>query len=57
MQLAADNLVLRKVSVMDIVLDPPDGITGFPTGMPADEVKAAAAELGQVKVKDEGSDA
>ncbi|RLL70126.1 hypothetical protein [Streptomyces sp. Z26] len=42
---------------MDIVLDPPHGITGFPTGMPASEVKAAAAELGRVEVQDEGSDA
>ncbi|MGW7353125.1 hypothetical protein [Streptomyces sp. NPDC054784] len=42
---------------MDIVLDPPNGITGFPTGMPAQEVKAAAAELGKIRVKDEGSDA
>ncbi|WP_367125927.1 hypothetical protein [Streptomyces phytohabitans] len=41
---------------MDIVLDPPHGITGFPTGMPASEVKAAAAELGRVEVQDEGSD-
>ncbi|MGW7353124.1 hypothetical protein [Streptomyces sp. NPDC054784] len=42
---------------MDVVLDPPHGITGFSTGMPADEVKAAAAELGRVEVQDEGSDA
>ncbi|WP_367125925.1 hypothetical protein [Streptomyces phytohabitans] len=42
---------------MDIVLNPPDGITGFSTGMPASEVKAAAAELGRVEVQDEGSDA
>ena len=27
---------------MDIELDPPRGITGFPLGMPAEEVKEAA---------------
>ncbi|MGW7353122.1 hypothetical protein [Streptomyces sp. NPDC054784] len=40
---------------MEIVLDPPHGITGFSTGMPAEEVKAAAAELGRVTVDNEGS--
>jgi len=40
---------------MDFDLDPPRGITGFPLGMPAAEVKEAAARLGQVKVQDDGS--
>jgi hypothetical protein len=39
---------------MHIDLDPPNGITGFSFGMPADEVKAAAAALGTVRVLDEG---
>ncbi|MBS2535992.1 hypothetical protein KGQ20_24830 [Catenulispora sp. NF23] len=39
---------------MHIDLDPPNGITGFPFGMPAEEVKAAAAALGRVRVIDEG---
>ncbi len=43
------------MTVMDIELDPPNGITGFPLGMPAEDVKAAAAQLGQVKVTNEGS--
>ncbi|WP_055590890.1 hypothetical protein [Peterkaempfera griseoplana] len=38
---------------MDIELNPPDGITGFPLGMPAEAVKAAAAALGEIKVQDE----
>lgn len=41
---------------MDIELDPPRGITGFPLGMPAEEVKEAAAALGRIQVQDEGSD-
>ena len=40
---------------MDIELDPPRGITGFPFGMPADEVKEAAAALGRIQVQDDGS--
>jgi len=40
---------------MDIELDPPHGIAGFPLGMPAEEVKEAAAALGRIKVQDEGS--
>ncbi|WP_371476706.1 hypothetical protein [Kitasatospora sp. NBC_00315] len=40
---------------MDIELDPPNGITGFPLGMPAEAVKQAAAELGRTKVSNEGS--
>ncbi|MFD8377928.1 hypothetical protein ACFV2X_05010 [Streptomyces sp. NPDC059679] len=40
---------------MDIELDPPHGITGFPLGMPADDLKAAAAELGRIKVSNDGS--
>lgn len=40
---------------MDIELDPPRGITGFPLGMPAAEVKVAAAALGSITVRDEGS--
>ncbi|MFD8588032.1 hypothetical protein ACFV1B_00485 [Streptomyces sp. NPDC059637] len=38
---------------MDIELDPPNGITGFPLGMSAQDVKAAAAQLGEVRVKNE----
>lgn len=40
---------------MDIELDPPRGITGFPFGMPAGEVKEAAVAFGQIQVQDEGS--
>ncbi|MEU5545756.1 hypothetical protein AB0G85_25675 [Streptomyces sioyaensis] len=40
---------------MDFELDPPNGITGFPLGTRADAVQTAAAELGQVRVQDEGS--
>ena len=40
---------------MDIELDPPNGITGFPLGMPAEEVKSAAAGLGRTRVSNEGS--
>jgi hypothetical protein len=40
---------------VDIELDPPHGITGFPLGMPAGAVKEAAARLGTVEVQDEGS--
>jgi hypothetical protein len=39
---------------MHIELDPPTGVTGFAFGMPAEEVKQAAAALGDVTVKDEG---
>lgn len=39
---------------MDIELDPPRGITGFPIGMPAEQVKVAAASLGRIKVQDDG---
>ncbi|PLW72647.1 hypothetical protein GQS52_04615 [Streptomyces sp. SCUT-3] len=40
---------------MDIELDPPNGITGFPLGMPAEAVKASAGRLGELRVHDEGS--
>lgn len=40
---------------MDIELDQPRGITGFPIGMPAADVKEAAAVLGPITVRDEGS--
>lgn len=40
---------------MEIELEPARGISGFPFGMPAAEVKAAAAELGGVTVRNEGS--
>lgn len=40
---------------MHIELDPPRGITGFPFGMPAAEVKDAAAALGEITVRNEGS--
>ena len=42
------------MSAMHIDLDPPNGITGFTFGMPADEVEEAAAALGTVRVLDEG---
>lgn len=42
------------MTTMHIDLDPPNGITGFPFGMPVDEVKEAAAALGQVRVINEG---
>ena len=41
---------------MEIELDSPRGITGFPLGMPAEAVKEAAAALGRIQVQDEGSD-
>ncbi|WP_246102779.1 hypothetical protein [Streptomyces piniterrae] len=41
------------MTAMEIELDPPNGITGFPLGMPAEAVKAAAAELGEIRVRDE----
>ncbi|MEV4555584.1 hypothetical protein AB0K51_01150 [Kitasatospora sp. NPDC049285] len=40
---------------MEITLDPPHGITGFPLGMPAEAVKEAARALGSVQVQDEGA--
>lgn len=40
---------------MDIELNPPTGITGFPFGMPAAEVKDAAAALGTIRVRNDGS--
>jgi hypothetical protein len=40
---------------MDIELDPPTGITGFPFGMPSDQLKAAAEALGSITVRNEGS--
>lgn len=40
---------------MLIDLDPPHGITGFPLGMPTEELKEAAARLGRLTVHDEGS--
>lgn len=39
---------------MDIELTPPNGITGFPLGASAQDVKTAAA-LGRVTVKNDGS--
>jgi hypothetical protein len=39
---------------MHLELEPPIGITGFRFGMPADEVKAAAAAIGPATVTDEG---
>lgn len=39
---------------MDIELDPPHGITGFPLGAAAERVKAQASEWGRVKVQDNG---
>ncbi|WP_280725980.1 hypothetical protein [Kitasatospora sp. MAA4] len=38
---------------MDIEVNPPTGITGFPLGMPAAALKVAAAALGTVQVQDE----
>ena len=40
---------------MEMELDPPNGVTGFEFGMPAEEVKRAAAAIGEVNVRDEGS--
>ncbi len=45
------------MTAMDIELDPPNGITDFPLGMPAADVKASAAALGRVDVSNEGSTA
>lgn len=45
------------MTAMDIELNPPQGITGFPLGMPADDVKEAAAALGRISVTNEGSSA
>lgn len=42
------------MTAMLIELDPPTGITGFRFGMAAEDVKRAAAALGEVTVKDEG---
>lgn len=42
------------MTAMHIELDPPTGITGFRFGMPAQEVKEAAAEIGDVTVMDDG---
>ncbi|MEV7179371.1 hypothetical protein [Kitasatospora sp. NPDC093679] len=42
---------------MNLELDPPNGITGFPLGMAAEDVKTAAAALGRVKVVNDGSTA
>lgn len=39
---------------MEIELTPPAGITGFPVGMPSDEVKEAAAALGRIEVQNDG---
>jgi hypothetical protein len=41
---------------MEIILDPPHGITGFPLGLPAADLRTAASALGRVKVQDDGSD-
>jgi hypothetical protein len=38
---------------MEIELDPPNGVTGFPLGMSADDVKTAAQDLGRIQVQDE----
>ena len=43
------------MTAMHIDLDPPLGITGFPLGMPAEDLKRAAAALGRVTVDSEGS--
>jgi hypothetical protein len=43
-----------KIATVDIELDPPNGITGFPLGMPAEDVKTAAVALGEIQVQDEG---
>ncbi|GAA1246722.1 hypothetical protein GCM10009665_42080 [Kitasatospora nipponensis] len=40
---------------MDFELTPPNGLTGFPLGAPAQDVKSAAAALGRVTVRNEGS--
>lgn len=43
------------MTAMDIELDPPHGITGFPLGLSLEELKSAAATLGRVDVTNEGS--
>lgn len=42
------------MTAMHIELDPPNGVTGFRFGMAAQEVKEAAAALGEVTVRDDG---
>ena len=42
------------MTAMHIELDPPNGITGFRFGMPAQEVKEAAAAIGEVIVENDG---
>ncbi len=49
-----DQDVPPKVTPMHIELDPPNGITGFRFGMPVDEIKEAAAALGEIRVSNEG---
>ncbi|MEY9935523.1 hypothetical protein ABH926_010205 [Catenulispora sp. GP43] len=39
---------------MEIELDPPNGITGFPFGMPRDEVRRAAEAIGEVQTLNDG---
>ena len=39
---------------MEIELNPPHGITGFTFGMPLDEVRRAAAAIGEVQILDDG---
>ena len=43
------------MTAMDIELDPPNGITGFPLGMPSAALKEAASVLGRTRVSNEGS--
>lgn len=42
------------MTAMHIELDPPNGITGFPFGMPVDQLKEAAAAFGRISVGNEG---
>ncbi|MEY9858675.1 hypothetical protein ABH935_004290 [Catenulispora sp. GAS73] len=42
------------MTAMHIELDPPNGITGFRFGMPVEELKEAAAALGDISVSNEG---
>ncbi|WP_211227757.1 hypothetical protein [Shimazuella kribbensis] len=52
-----DDSLLSFPTSIDIDVDPPNGITGFPQDMPAEDLKASATELmGKIRVSDEGSD-
>jgi hypothetical protein len=42
------------MTAMLVELDPPNGITGFRFGMPVEELKEAAAALGEINVSNEG---